>query len=246
MFWLKGLKMALPGLQTRWPLRQWQAHLQELYSNQNKQRSPLETLSRVVEMASGVARGVREDDSETLRTFVPRTLAWILGLATQLEIDLQDAVWRAYPGVCTHCHSDQGCSCKIHPEKRRRLKDEDEIYRLQQNHTLPASLPEWQAMFGKIYLTINQVAAADKCVLHFLEELGEVSEAVRYKLAPESKYTPAEIKVMLQNELADLFAWFIAVTNLERVEIDAYMQDIYEYVCPECGKSPCDCHPYHV
>ncbi len=238
--------MAIPGLRSGWNLGKWQDHLAVLYKEQNRARSPLETLTRVVEMGSGMARGVREDDPDVLKLFAPRTLSWILGLSTQLEVNLEEALWNSYPGVCTHCHDGAGCSCRVHPEKRRRLIDKNEIQSLQQKMTMPQSLPDWQAMFKRIYSTMNRTLGAEKCVLHFLEELGEVSEAIRYKIAPDSPYPAEKIDVMLRNELSDLFAWFIGLTNMKRMEIDAYMRDIYEYSCPECGKSPCTCHPYHV
>lgn len=236
--------MSMPGLRTNWSVKEWQNHLATLYAGQNAQRRPLETFARVVEMASGMARGIREDDKEGVQKFASRTLAWVLGLATQMNVDLEACLWAAYPGVCTHCKQVEACVCRLKPKLPRLTAAERTAF--QSTHKLPSSMVEWQAMFNRIYGNVNRMLGTDKSVLHFLEELGEVSEAVRFAIAPDSPFDKLVSQQMVKDELADLFAWFCGLVNLKAIEVDHFMMRTYSDSCPECLTKPCKCDPYHV
>ena len=236
------------SLRTNWTLHQWQHKLGTMFGNVNVQRSPLETFARVTEMATGISRGAREEDRDVLKKFVPRFLAWLLGLSSQLGIDLEEAVYNSYPGVCPYCRLPEGCTCKLQKQKRERLSSPDEIRLLQSNFPRPTDLLEWVGMFSKVYNQINKNTGTMKMVGHFMEELGEVCEIVRFHLAKDDNLakwkvtlTREQIELLLRQELADLFAWYCGLAYALGVEIDADMKDIYQALCPECMKSVCEC-----
>lgn len=241
------------GLRTNWSLSQWQHRLSEMFGNINKQRNPLETFARVTEIATGISRGVREEDKEILKKFVPRFLAWLLGLSTQLGIDLEEAVYNSYPGVCTYCRLPEGCTCKLKRTTDERISDPNEIEELQSRHPRPTNLLEWVGMFAHIYHDINKNTGRLQMLGHFMEELGEVCEIIRFHLTLDEDLerwnvtlSRTDIEKLLPQEFADLFAWLCGLANSMGIEIDAFMKDIYQPNCPECAKPVCECPPYHV
>lgn len=241
------------SLRTRWSLGDWQAHLGKVYGNVNSGRRPLETFAHVVEMATGISRGVTADSPEVRRKFFPRFLAWLLGLSTQLGVDLEQAVYDSYPGVCCYCREPEDCSCKVSSGPFDRLDDPDEIRALQEQHPMPGHLVDWVGMFGNIYGNFNAEAGSLKMLGHFFEELGEVCEATRFHLTSDDdlknwkvELSRRDIDRLLRQELADIFAWLCGLSFGMGVELDADMKDIYQTGCPVCIRDECICEPNRV
>jgi len=241
------------NLRSDMSLSWWQSHLDSFYGDVNSKRQVLETFARVTEMATGISRGVREENKEILEKFMPRFLAWILGLASQLNIDLEKAVWDNYPGVCPYCRKDINCSCKISKDYTNRLSDGDEVKKYQLVYQKPENLVEWVGMYSRIYGQINKNTGKMKMLSHFLEELGELSEIIRFNIVAEEDLvkwnvalSKSEIKQNLDQEISDLFSWFCGLADILGVEIDYFMKGNYGAVCPECASKPCDCDPYYV
>jgi NTP pyrophosphatase (non-canonical NTP hydrolase) len=231
-------------------LNGWQLRLAAVYGEANLKRQPLETFARVFEMCSGMARSVHRDadDSErTLGEFAPRALAWILGLASQLDVDLERSVWDAYPGICPHCRNAVGCVCRLQPTSRKRLTDSEvKTYQAKHGGQAPQRLFDWQGMFHGIYGPINDLVGEPKCLLAFFEELGEISEMIRFLQAPDSPLNKDIIQQRLSDEFADLFAWYSTVCAFRNLDIDVLMWDIYKEACNECNQIPCTCDPHHA
>lgn len=92
-----------------------------------------------------------------------------------------------------------------------------------------------------------------KMIGHFMEELGEVCEAIRFHLVSDDdlkawkvELSRSEIETLLRQELSDLFAWFCGLTYHMGIELDAYMKEIYQAACPVCIGIQCTCSPYRV
>jgi NTP pyrophosphatase (non-canonical NTP hydrolase) len=243
--------MTIP-FRTNWSIAQWQTHLTKMYGNVNDKRRPLETFARVTEMATGISRGVREEEKEIMKKFFPRFLAWLIGLSSQVNVDLEQAIWDSYPGVCTYCRKPKNCTCKLGP-KQPRIHQTEEIDKLQAQYPKPDNLLDWVAMFARIYEGINRETGRMKMLGHFMEELGEVCEAIRFHLVPAGDLVTWKVEVsheqiedLLRQELSDLFAWFCGLTYHMGVELDAYMKEIYQAVCPVCINIECTCSPYRV
>ena len=66
--------------------------------------------------------------------------------------------------------------------------------------------------------------------MYFMEEVGELAEALR---EPE--------KHDLNGEFADCLAWLTSLAHLADVDLSAVTQEKYQAVCPRCGHSPCIC-----
>lgn len=241
------------NLRSNMPLSGWQKHLSGIYNDVNSKRRVLETFARVTEMATGISRGVREENKEILEKFMPRFLAWLLGLASQLKLNLEDAVWNNYPGVCPYCRKESNCSCKITKDYSSRLNEIEEIKKFQSKFNKPANLIEWVAMYSRIYEGINKTTGKMGMLSHFLEELGELSEIIRFSIVSDENLkkwditlSRSEIELNLTQELSDLFSWFCGLSNILGVEIDYFMKENYGVICPECVDKPCKCDPYYV
>jgi len=240
-------------LRTNWSLRRWQNHLNTLYGNVNEQRRPLETYARLTEMAAGTARGVRENDDTLIQKYMPRFLAWLLGLSSQIGIDVEEVSFTYYPGVCTYCRSSSSCACRITDSNRERLVEQSDIRELQSDHNKPSTLNEWVGMFNKIYGDVNRSVDERDLLFHLLEELGEVCEMIRHHMVKHQgledwsdEINSNNINILLNQEVADLFAWYCGIADVLGVQVDHRMKMTYEESCPVCHSNPCECNPYRV
>jgi len=66
--------------------------------------------------------------------------------------------------------------------------------------------------------------------MYFVEEVGELSEALR---EPEDHD--------LEGEFADCFAWLVSLAHIAGVDLAAVTAKKYGTDCPGCGESPCTC-----
>ena len=66
--------------------------------------------------------------------------------------------------------------------------------------------------------------------MYFMEEVGELAEALR---EPE--------KHDLEGEFADCLAWLASLAHLAGVDLSAAAETKYPGVCPACCASPCTC-----
>ena len=66
--------------------------------------------------------------------------------------------------------------------------------------------------------------------MYFMEEVGELAEALR---EPE--------RHDLRGEFADCLAWLTSLAHLSGVDLASAAAEKYGAVCTECGKSPCGC-----
>ena len=67
----------------------------------------------------------------------------------------------------------------------------------------------------------------------FMEEVGELAEAVR------GKHSHAETAA----EFADVLAWLATLANIAGVNLDEAIALKYGAGCPYCKKVPCACEP---
>lgn len=88
---------------------------------------------------------------------------------------------------------------------------------------------EFQRWMEERYGERDRKRGTDRTFAWFVEEVGEVSRALR-------KGTKAD----LEHEIGDAFAWLVSVANLEGVDVEAALTR-YAAGCPKCGKTPCAC-----
>ncbi len=89
---------------------------------------------------------------------------------------------------------------------------------------------EFQEMIEEIYFHKDSKRGVEKTFLWFIEEVGELSEAIR-KGDREG----------MEEEFADVLAWLSSLANLLGIDLEEAAKKKYPGVCPYCGKKPCEC-----
>jgi len=89
---------------------------------------------------------------------------------------------------------------------------------------------EFQDMIREIYFHKDSKRGVERTFLWFVEEVGELSEAIR-----------KNDRKAMEEEFADVLAWLASLANLLGIDIEEAAKKKYPGVCPYCGKNPCEC-----
>ncbi len=84
-----------------------------------------------------------------------------------------------------------------------------------------------QAMFGHK----DTQRGIDGTFMWFMEEVGELSAALRSR-------NPEELK----GEFADVLAWLVTLANLTGIDLENAVAEKYCRGCPRCHAVICECH----
>ena len=95
------------------------------------------------------------------------------------------------------------------------------------------SLTQWQEWIKDTFGEKDSRRGIDGTFMWFIEEVGELSEALRGGFSQEHT----------AKEFADVFAWLATLANIAGVDLNEAMQLKYGQGCPACGKVPCICGP---
>jgi NTP pyrophosphatase (non-canonical NTP hydrolase) len=95
---------------------------------------------------------------------------------------------------------------------------------------MPVTLARLQQLIREMYDAKDRKRGVEGTFMWFMEEVGELSAALRGGSKPE-----------LAAEFADVLAWLATLANIADVDLDAAIQAKYGGGCPGCGQSPCVC-----
>lgn len=93
-------------------------------------------------------------------------------------------------------------------------------------------LAELQGLMRDLYGPRDQARGAELTLLWLVEELGELSQALRGK-GQHSK----------DEEFADVLAWLASLANVAGVDLERALLAKYPMACPRCRGNPCRCPP---
>ena len=96
--------------------------------------------------------------------------------------------------------------------------------------TMPLSLADLQRLILDIYGSKDQRRGVEGTFMWFMEEVGELSAALR-------SGTPEERAA----EFADVLAWLATLANVVGVDLEKAVQAKYGDGCPGCRRTPCIC-----
>ena len=88
---------------------------------------------------------------------------------------------------------------------------------------------EFQRWMDERYGTRDRQRGPDRTFCWFVEEVGELSRALRKGTREEQIH-----------EFGDAFAWLISVANLAGIDAEDALER-YAKGCPKCHASPCAC-----
>lgn len=213
-------------------LKSLQKMLRSIYDEHDREFfSDTDLLLRVNEEVSKIDELVRKEDIEEIARNLPRLFVWLMAFIDRVGIDISDALWEKYPGVCPYCLKEQNCMCITQETKydscQLRLK---EIREKKEN--IPKSLTGWQQSLAAIYGNVNRLQMLIQIWLHVCEEIGEISGAFRKKWGDN-----------LREEVADAMAWLLSVSTKLRTDLQEAVLKQYPGRCDVCGKEKCECGP---
>src|SRR5919201_409198 len=92
------------------------------------------------------------------------------------------------------------------------------------------TLPQLQQLIRDVYGAKDSRRGVEGTFMWFMEEVGELSAALRGGTAEERAA-----------EFADVLAWLATLANNVGVDLEAAVQAKYGGGCPGCGQVPCVC-----
>lgn len=207
-------------------LKGFQEFNRDVYRVQNDRNySNPQMVSRMHRYSTRVQKAVRKDDTEHLHYWLCMAFSWSLALGNRFHLDLDDEMWKRFPGICPYC-KDTRCSChKQRPAERSRD--------LTAAIDRPKTLRGYQQMFAVIYGHNTLRDAAE----HLNEEIGEVDEAVEHYLGTHNPVLFEEIVIELVDAVTNMFA----VATCMKLDLAVETEKVFKNGCPKCFDIPCKC-----
>lgn len=94
----------------------------------------------------------------------------------------------------------------------------------------PFDLRAFQAHIGRTYGPKDAERGIAGTYMYFIEEVGELAEALR---EPD--------RHDLAGEFADVQAWLTSLAHLAGIDLATVTAAKYPGVCQRCGQTPCSC-----
>lgn len=197
-------------------LEVWQDYFSQLYSERNKDFTP-EVSSfiwlKVIEKATVVGESIRKKKFNDASKALARVFCWLCGFCTKnsdmLETNsLSEIVWYKYPKICSTCAQELDTELMRELENKKALKcrcDQNvedisgkhvnnEILEEYRRLDKPIKLDEWVDMFRVIYGHRLHLQSLDSICFHFVEEVGEVTTALRNYRELEINIDPKNVE----------------------------------------------------
>lgn len=172
-------------------------------------------------------KGMRKGDTKKLKINLLIAISWSMAVANRFHIDLENAVWRRFPALCSYC-GKKSCVCrKTKPSRRVKI--------VRRNSLKPNTLKEFQKMFANIYSPNNRNLF--EAGIHLGEEMGELSEAVHVFLGEHKNNQFNKII----DEVADYISCLFGVANSAKIDVARELAKMYRNNCHICHKAPCIC-----
>jgi NTP pyrophosphatase (non-canonical NTP hydrolase) len=92
------------------------------------------------------------------------------------------------------------------------------------------TLAEFQDLIRRTYHARDAGRGIDKTALWFVEEVGELAEAIR-----------KGDRRAVEEEAADVLAWLATLASLSGVDLESAAKAKYAKGCPRCSAIPCRC-----
>jgi NTP pyrophosphatase (non-canonical NTP hydrolase) len=210
-------------------IKDYQNFINEVYGLPNERHFSLwDMLSNTERFMMRSLKGIRKNDYNKTKINLLISLSWFVSLLNRFHIDLEDAVWKRFPYMCSYCASCP-CSCKERELKSRKSITIDDTKR-------PTTLEDFQNMFKEIYPPSKRTV--DHAGIHMAEEFGEFSESILTYMGEHRE----ELFEKIISEAADIFSCIIGLFNSLGMNLAKELSDRFSDNCHICHKSPCECN----
>jgi NTP pyrophosphatase (non-canonical NTP hydrolase) len=92
------------------------------------------------------------------------------------------------------------------------------------------TIREFQELIERIYLAKDSARSTPENVAWLMEEVGELSRALR-----------KGERSGVEGEFADVLAWLCTLASIAGVDLETVAAAKYDSGCPKCGGAPCTC-----
>ncbi|MFQ5815598.1 MAG: MazG nucleotide pyrophosphohydrolase domain-containing protein [Candidatus Hydrothermarchaeaceae archaeon] len=89
---------------------------------------------------------------------------------------------------------------------------------------------EFQGLIRDLYFHRDNVRGVEKNLLWLVEEVGELSRAMRNG-----------DRAVMGEEMADIVAWVMSIANIFELDVEELLARKYPGHCTYCGSNPCSC-----
>ncbi len=174
-----------------------------------------------------------------------RAVSWLFALANKLDVNLQESLFKKYPGICPYC-LEATCCC-IRTEKKP-LKDYPPYKIIEERNAKYDAISRFgNKDFKEAVNVLSKIYTANDSIWHFsgpwmtcsklFEEVAELHEAISKYLVEEKK------KVNVNQEFADVLAWLLTAWNscFRGKSLDDELISYFYQDCPVCLQFPCVC-----
>ncbi|MBI2109130.1 MAG: hypothetical protein HYT93_03045 [Parcubacteria group bacterium] len=217
---------------------EFQAMFEHIYGAVNRKHySDDHLVRRLMEEINVAMELARKDRRDAFAIQLPNIYSWYNAVANRYGIDLQEVLWKKYPGICSYCLRESNCVCGIeHPE----ISKEDKAIllrrlRREREGREPKTLREHQELHARLYRWQNERIMPIQVVAHLAEEAGELSRDLRHCKSGEADDDAC-------GEMADIASWmFATATRLSLSPIDDLVWQRFSYECDLCHSDECQC-----
>lgn len=189
--------------------------------------STWDLLTQEQRFAMRALKGIRKDDKDKIKKNLLVSFSFLMALANRFHIDVDSAVWRRFPFVCSYC-SKCPCACKKNKSSKRKKV-------AVQKALQPKTLAGFQNMFEAVYPSRRRTL--EHAGVHLAEEIGEVTEAA-HNFMGQHKHSQF---VAIENEVADYVSCVFGVANSAGIDLAAELSKLFRNNCHVCRKAPCRC-----
>lgn len=172
-------------------------------------------------------KGIRKKDKNKIKINSLISLSWFMSIMNQLQIDIEDEIWKRFPYVCSYCALCP-CSCK-----EKRIEERQKVFVDEKKR--PKTLKEFQNMFSKIYPLENRTI--EHTGIHLAEEMGEFAESILIYRGGHKKMDFDRIP----REAADLFSCLMGIFNSLGIDVAEELSIMFSNNCHVCKNAPCTC-----
>ena len=240
------------------PMSWWQRYFESIYQKKNAEiklkffsNNSIAfirgyAIAHISQDLGNVGEQIREGGDEgngkpmagKYQRYIGSLFAWLLALASESKIELQDVTWKKYPGVCAYCHEPKDCAEAWWTISQKEKDKKPAPAVEEKTEPPPGNLDGWLEVWSRIYgRKVRGGLELHDIMYKLYEELGEILDAY-------NEHNFEDVK----SELPDFLSWLLdLIIKLRQYgfigENDKPSIILYEKFrngCPSC-KSPNEC-----
>lgn len=212
-----------------------QEYFEGIYSKANRRFSEIDTASRLLLAIGRLSNALRKKPVEA-EARLAHCVSWTFAVAKQVAVDVSEALHSKYPATCGYCAKNP-CECT----------DDRPDFAKQDTNTSETnlSMQQWQEHLAAMYGEINRSKGIDNCLRRLFDEATEVIEIAERLGEINIHFSGGVLEAhkLYIGEIADVFAWIMAVADLLNINLEEVVVEYYKNGCPHCTSNPCICPP---